>query len=32
MGVLEGRLEDGFMVTNLERAINWAPRVEHCGR
>src|SRR5438045_1214836 len=24
MGLLEGRLEDGFMVTNLEHAINWA--------
>src|SRR6266567_2597592 len=24
MGLLEGRMEDGFMVTNLEHAINWA--------
>ena len=23
MGLLEGRMEDGFMVTNLEWAINW---------
>ncbi len=24
MGLLEGRMEDGFLVTNLEHAINWA--------
>ena len=24
MGLLEGRMEDGFVVTSLEQAINWA--------
>ena len=29
MGWLEGRFEDGFVITTLEQAINWARRVEH---